>query len=166
MDVASSNNGLSASSRRESKSNAISLLTADHREVQGWFAEFQRSTSMIRSEELAFDICEAIRIHIDIDEEIFYPALMRATTDPYKARAALADHHGIKDLLVEIERLGPTEELFFSKVHLLCELFTRHIDAEESERGIFAEAQRCPLDLNLLGAALERCKSQHKSHWR
>src|SRR6201996_1609143 len=111
--------------------NAISLLTADHRLVERWFAEFQDTTSMIREEELAYQICNAIRIHTEVDEEIFYPAYLQATDDAYKHHAAMLEHEAMRELIDEIERAGPTEEMFFAKIHVLCEMFRHHVKEEE-----------------------------------
>ena len=142
------------------ESNAISLLTADHRKVERWFAEFQDTTSMSREKDLALDICAAIRIHTEIDREIFYPAFLEATADQYKHHAAIVEEEAINDLIAEIERSSPTEEMFFGKVHVLCEMFNHHVAEEEKARGIFAAAQRSKMDLNAIGTALLRRQSQ------
>ncbi len=103
--------------------DAIALLMADHRRVERHFLEFQMTTSMRREEELAMQICDAIRIHADLDEQIFYPAYLQATRDRYHYQFALAQHAQIKALIDEIEKLALTEESVFAKLHLLCELF-------------------------------------------
>ena len=77
------------------------------------------------------------RVHLDIDRNVFYPAL-RAGDEDYTARRCLADHEHISQLLDEIEHAGPTEDAFFAKIHLLCELFREHVQAEEKPRGVFA----------------------------
>ncbi len=136
--------------------DAVALLMADHRRVERRFLEFQMTTSMRREEELAMEICDAIRIHADLDGEIFYPAYLQATRDRYHYQFALAQHAEIKDLIDEIERLALTEEAsFFAKLHLLYELFEQHVRMEEKTRGIFSRAQESPMDLEAVGAAWE-----------
>jgi hypothetical protein len=136
--------------------DAIALLMADHRRVERRFLEFQMTTSMRREEELAMEICDAIRIHADLDGEIFYPAYLRATRDRYHYQFALAQHVEIKGLIDEIEMLALTEESsFFAKLHLLHELFEGHVRMEEKTRGIFTRAQESPMDLEAVGAAWE-----------
>jgi hypothetical protein len=109
-----------------------------------------------REEELAMEICHAIRMHADLDGEIFYPAYLRATRERYHFQFALAQQAEIKHLIDEIEGLALTEEsLFFAKLHLLHELFEGHVRTEEKPRGIFTRAQESPMDLEAVGAAWE-----------
>jgi hypothetical protein len=144
----------------ERAANAIAVLTADHRQVQEWFMEFQCTHSLMREEMLALDICSAIRVHAEIDEEIFYPAFLEATHEEYKHHQAMEEHQAMRDLIDEIERAGPTEDMFFAKVHVLCEMFTHHVKEEEKSRGIFFEVQQSPLDLDALGDSIQARKSQ------
>jgi hypothetical protein len=144
----------------ERAANAIAVLTADHRQVQEWFAEFQGTNSLMREEALALDICTAIRMHAEIDEEIFYPAFLEATHEEYKHHQAMEEHQAMRDLIDEIERAGPTEDVFFAKVHVLCDMFTHHVKEEEKSRGIFFEVQQSPLDLDALGRSIQARKSQ------
>lgn len=144
----------------ERAANAIAVLTADHRQVQEWFAEFQSTNSLMREETLALDICNAIRMHAEIDEEIFYPAFLEATHEEYKHHQAMEEHQAMRDLIDEIEHAGPTEDVFFAKVHVLCDMFTHHVKEEEKSRGIFFEVQQSPLDLDALGHSIQARKSQ------
>lgn len=140
--------------------NAIAVLKADHRQVQDRFNEFQSTNSLMREEALAFEICDAIRMHAEIDEQIFYPAFLEATHEEYKHQEAMQEHQAMRDLINEIEHAGPTEDMFFAKVHVLCEMFTHHVKEEEKARGIFFEAQHSPLDLVALGSTIQARKSQ------
>jgi hemerythrin superfamily protein len=140
--------------------NAIAVLTADHRQVQQWFEEFQSADSLGREEDLAIQICNAIRVHAEVDEEIFYPAFLAATHEDYKHHEAMQEHQAMRDLIDEIERAGPSEDMFFAKVHVLCDMFTHHVLAEEKSRGIFFEAEHSALDLEALGSSIQERKSQ------
>jgi hypothetical protein len=141
---------------RSDSTDAIALLMADHRRVERRFLEFQMTTSMRREEELAMEICDVIRIHADLDGEIFYPAYLQATRDRHHYQFALAQHAQIKDLIDEIEKLALTEESsLFAKLHRLHELFEQHVRMEEKTRGIFTRAQESPMDLEAVGRAWE-----------
>ena len=61
------------------RSDAIVLLEADHRQVEGWFEQFKKSRLRAKKAELAESIGDALRIHSQIEEEIFYPAVLEAT---------------------------------------------------------------------------------------
>jgi hypothetical protein len=140
--------------------DAIAVLTADHRQVQQWFSEFQSTNSLPQEEALALDICNAIRVHAEIDEQIFYPAFLEATREQYKHQEAMREHEAMRSLINEIEHAGSTEDMFFAKVHVLCDLFTHHVKEEEKAHGIFFDAQHSALDLNALGGTIQARKSE------
>jgi hemerythrin superfamily protein len=66
---------------RRSPQDAIGLLKADHRQVEGWFEDFAKARSDTRKLDLAGKICEALTVHTQIEEELFYPAFFAATQD-------------------------------------------------------------------------------------
>lgn len=141
--------------------NAIALLSEDHRQIEERFEEFQATNSPWREEEIAFDLCTAIRVHAEIDAKVFYPAFLDATGDRFRSERALQQHEDINRLIDEIERAGPTEDTFFAKIYVLCELFRRHVqDEEKPHGGIFSAAKESDLDLEALGADLEQHKEQ------
>lgn len=141
--------------------NAIALLCEAHRQIEKRFEEFQATNSPWREEEIAFDLCTAIRVHTEIDAKIFYPAFLDATGDRYKSERALQQHEDINRLIDEIERAGPTEDTFFAKIYVLCDLFRRHVqDEEKPHGGIFSAAKESDLDLEALGAELEQQQEQ------
>ncbi len=140
--------------------DAIELLMSHHREIERRFEAFHMTTSMRRQIELGYQICEAVRIHLEIGQQLFYAAFLRATNDAVLHREALAEHHAIRDLINEIERMTPSQDNFFAKIHMLCEMFMRHVKREEHDRGVFAQARRAHVDLQALGETLRRRKDQ------
>jgi hypothetical protein len=64
-----------------SSKDAIALLKADHKEVAGWFAQFEKASADSRKNDLAAKICNALHVHTAIEEEIFYPAFLAATEE-------------------------------------------------------------------------------------
>src|SRR5688500_18755608 len=67
--------GKSVNSTR-TKVDAVALLKADHRQVEGWFEDFLKARSDDRKVELAANICNALTVHALIEEELFYPAFL------------------------------------------------------------------------------------------
>src|SRR5579871_819125 len=62
--------------RSASGKDAISLLKADHQQVKTWFDQFESTRSDDRKKTLAEQICKALTVHAQIEEEIFYPAFL------------------------------------------------------------------------------------------
>src|ERR1700742_1758644 len=102
--------------------DAIALLKADHRQVETWFSQFDSARSADRKQKLANEICEALKVHTQIEEEIFYPAFLEATEEEDMHHEAEVEHDGAKKLISEIESSGPSDEYFDAKVTVLSEM--------------------------------------------
>ena len=152
--------GRSTPSRRRSPKDAIALLKADHRQVETWFAQFESTRVDSRKEELAKKICQALRVHTQIEEEIFYPAFLEATGEKAIHHEAEVEHNGAKKLIAAIEASGPGDEYFDAKVTVLSEMIKHHVNEEEKRDGMFAKARQSKLDLDATGKRLSSRKSQ------
>jgi hypothetical protein len=128
--------------------------------VEQYFEEFKTTNNLWREEELAQEICRAIRMHASMDLNLFYPAFEKATGDAAHTRQMIAEDEALDALIDEIERAGPTEDAFFAKIHVLCEMFMHHVQVEEKARGVFSIARNSELDLNRLGDEL----TAHRHH--
>jgi len=146
--------------RRAAPSDAISLLKADHREVEGWFEQFQKSRSDEKKAELAGKICTALKVHTSIEEEIFYPAFLEATEEEDIHHEAEVEHNGAKRLIAEIEGSGPEDDYYDAKVKVLAEMIKHHVKEEEKRDGMFAKARQSEMDLEALGEQLASRKEQ------
>jgi hemerythrin superfamily protein len=141
--------------------DAVALLKADHKQVKTWFAEFQATTSSKKKAKLAAQICTALTVHTEIEEQIFYPAFLAATRDKDTHHEAIIEHDGAKKLIAQIQASSPADDYFDSKVHVLSEMIKHHVKEEERAGGMFAEARRSrKMDLASLGAALAQRKQE------
>jgi hemerythrin superfamily protein len=141
-------------------SDAVSLLKADHRQVEAWFAEFEKSRGTSKKQQLASKICEALTIHTTIEEEIFYPAFLEATEDKSLHHEAVVEHEGAKKLIAEIQEMSAGDDYFDAKVTVLSEMIKHHVKEEEQRGGMFAEAKQSDMDLVALGEQLRTRKKE------
>jgi hypothetical protein len=148
---------------RAASGDAISLLKADHREVEGWFAQFEKSRASARKQELADKICAALRVHTMIEEEIFYPAFYEATEEKELHHEAEIEHEGAKSLIAKIEESSPDDDYFDAKVKVLSEMIKHHVKEEEKPDGMFAKAKKSDMDLEELGRELKERKAELKN---
>jgi hypothetical protein len=152
--------GSKTQSRRRSRSNggsrddAIGLLKSDHREVERLFGEFEDARGAARKEQIAEQICEALKAHTAIEEEIFYPAFLAATDETEIHHEAEIEHEGAKRLIEEIESTGPADDHFEARVSVLKEMIKHHVNEEEQRGGMFSKAQSSDMDLAELGRQL------------
>jgi hemerythrin superfamily protein len=138
--------------------DAIALLKADHREVEGWFEQFEKARSDDRKLELAQKICTALNAHTVIEEEIFYPAFLEATQETDIHHEAEVEHDGAKNLIAQIEASGPDDEYYDAKVTVLSEMIKHHVKEEEKRGGMFSKAREADMDLKSLGERLQARK--------
>jgi len=139
--------------------DAIALLKADHRQVEEWFEQFEKARDDDRKQRLAKKICDALRVHMTIEEEIFYPAFLEATDDTDLHHEAEVEHDGAKQLIAQIEASAPEDDYFDAKVKVLSEMIKHHVKEEEQPGGMFAEARKSDMDLVALGGQMANRKS-------
>ena len=146
--------------KEQQQVNAFDLLEHDHREVEEWFDEFDelKDSEEDRKSELTEKICLALKVHAQIEEEIFYPRAREATKNDDLIDEAIVEHATVKNLIGEIEDMEVGEELFDAKVRVLGEMVKRHIREEEEE--LFPELQSAKMDLGEVGKELAERKEE------
>ena len=138
---------------------AVTLLKKDHREVEGMFDEYEQLEEEADKLALFQQIALALKVHTQIEEEIFYPA-ERGEVEDDMLDEAQVEHDGAKKLIAEIEGMAPSEPLYDAKVKVLGEYIKHHVKEEEQPGGIFAQAKRGDEDLNAMGAQLKARKEE------
>jgi hemerythrin superfamily protein len=139
---------------RSKQHDAVSLLKADHRQVEAWFSQFSRTRSEAKKQQLAVNICDALTVHTTIEEEIFYPAFLEVTGDTEIHHEAVVEHAGAKQLIAEIQAMSPGDEYYDAKVTVLSEMIKHHVKEEEKPGGMFSEAKKSGMNLGALGEEL------------
>jgi hemerythrin-like domain-containing protein len=140
-------------------SNAIDLLTEDHKMVKRMFKEFDKnkeSAEATDKEELVGEICDALELHAEIEEQIFYPAARAAIGDDDMMNEAEVEHAAAKDLIEQLRGMDPSDELYDAKVTVLSEQIDHHVEEEEKE--MFPKVKKAKLDLEALGEQMQEMK--------
>ena len=139
----------------ENKSqDAIALLKQDHRTVEDLFAQFEKASGEGRKQTLAEEICLELSVHAQIEEEIFYPAC-EGKVEEDLLKESYVEHDGAKVLIAEIIKGGPSDEFYDAKVKVLQEEIEHHVEEEEKRlEGLFSQARKAGLDMDVLGQEL------------
>lgn len=138
--------------------DAIKLLEADHREVEGWFAQFEKARTDARRSELAAKICLALKVHMQIEEELFYPPSREALRDDDIVDEAVVEHAAARTLIGEIEAMQPDDALYDAKLKVLSEMIEHHVGEEEKE--YFPRVRKTDMDLKAIGEQLAARKAE------
>ena len=152
-------NSHGANKKRAGK-DAIALLKADHRQVEKWFREFDKAKEGARKGKLATNICDALKVHTQIEEEIFYPAFLEASEEKDMHHEAEIEHKGAKRLIADIESSRPSDDYYDAMVTVLSEMIKHHVKEEEQPGGMFAKARRSDMDLDALGRRMKSRKDE------
>lgn len=132
--------------------DAIELLTADHKKASALFERFEKARGQASPDEkteMADEICEALAIHMALEEEIFYPAARLALDDDDMMNEAQIEHQGAKELMAKIAMMSGEEEEFDAAIKVLGEYIEHHV--KEEEELMFPKAKKSGLDLRELG---------------
>lgn len=116
--------------------DAISLLEKDHREVKALFKRFERlgDAAYVEKRRIIDEVIKALSQHAVVEEQFLYPAVReRIENKEYLALEALEEHHVVKWLLLELDKLSPKHERFDAKVSVLMESVRHHVEEEEGE---------------------------------
>lgn len=138
--------------------DAIKLLKDDHKEVKGYFRQYESLEDEAEKQALADKICLALTVHAQIEEEIYYPAAREAIDDDDLLDEAEVEHASAKQLIAEIQTMKAGDRLFDAKVTVLGEYIDHHVEEEESE--MFPESRDSDLDLKALGVQLAERKAE------
>jgi len=143
------------------KTDAVSLLKADHRKVEGIFQQFEASEDDEEKGKLAHQACLELIVHTQLEEDLFYPACREKADEQDLLDEAQVEHDGAKVLIADLLRADPGDAFYDAKVKTLSEYIRHHVAEEEKPRtGIFAKAQKAGVDMNALGEKLQARKME------
>lgn len=136
--------------------DAITLLTEDHKKVKMLFADFAKlaktNASNTAKADVVHQICTALTIHAQVEEEIFYPAVRAAIKDNDLMDEADVEHAEAKSLIAQLKTMKPTDDHYNAKVTVLGENIDHHVKEEETD--MFPQAKKAKLDMTALGEAM------------
>lgn len=149
---------MTSASRKTASQDALSLLINDHREVKALFKAFDNLSdrSKVSKKKIADQICTALTLHTQIEEQIFYPAVRDAIDDDDLMDEAVVEHASAKELIAQILDMDPGDDLYDAKVKVLSEQIDHHVEEEEKE--MFPKVRKAKLDLVALGEEMADAK--------
>ena len=135
--------------------SAIDVLTEDHDYVKKSYRQFQKLDPQEDIDEvqaLVKQVCAALKVHVRIEEQIFYPAARRALKETDILDEAEVEHESVKILIRQLERMKPGNPKYAATFTVLCEYIEHHVKEEEDE--MFPKLRRARLNLQGLGKKL------------
>ena len=148
--------------------NAIELLKKDHETVKDLLGKLEETTerAVQTRKKLLAKIEQELKIHTELEEQIFYPAFRQAGSkdDAVMTVEAKEEHRAVEALVLpDIKETPPSSIEFSGRVKVLKELLEHHI--EEEERDMFPQARKLlsKQQLEQLGESMEVLRKSLKS---
>jgi hemerythrin superfamily protein len=145
---------------RSKSAEAIEMLKEDHAKVKKAFKEFEKmdraDTEACR--ELVQTVCEDLKVHTTLEEEIFYPAVREAIEDEDLMNEAAVEHETAKMLIDQLENMEPDDPNYHATFTVLGEYVMHHVKEEEGE--MFPEAKKADLDFESLAQRMQERKAE------
>jgi len=133
---------------------AVELLKEQHDKVKKAFKEFEKldREDNEAQQQLVQRVCEDLKLHTTLEEELFYPAAREAIDDEDILNEAQIEHETAKMLIEQLENMGPEDPNFHATFTVLGEYVLHHVKEEEGE--MFPQVKKADLDLEELGARM------------
>ena len=133
---------------------AVELLKEQHDKVKKAFKEFEKldREDTEAQQQLVQSVCEDLKLHTTLEEELFYPAAREAIADEDLLNEAQVEHETAKMLIEQLENMGPDDPNFHATFTVLGEYVLHHVKEEEGE--MFPQVKKTDLDLEDLGSRM------------
>ena len=137
---------------------ATDLLKKQHRQVEKLFKEVEKTEDPKQRRKLMEQITADLKMHTQIEEEIFYPAVREVGTAKAEEMIdeAFEEHHVVDLVLAELPQVDPEDERFAAKMTVLSELVKHHVEEEEEEMFPMAEKKLGTERVKELGQQMEQ----------
>ena len=114
--------------------NAIDLLEQQHREVEELFEEFEGTGDRAKKtkQRLCREISDALAVHAEIEEKLFYPESKQEDTEEL-LREAVEEHLSMKRILADLVDADIEDDQFEARMKVLKEQVEHHVEEEEKE---------------------------------
>ena len=147
-------------SRTKTTIDAIDMLKQDHDKVEKAFKDFEKmdrqDTEVCRR--LIESVCEDLKLHTTLEEEVFYLAVREAIADEDLMNEAAVEHETAKMLIEQLENMGADDPNYYATFTVLGEYVRHHIKEEQGE--MFPAAKKAKLDLVALGERMRARKEE------
>ncbi|HVZ45118.1 MAG TPA: hemerythrin domain-containing protein [Ramlibacter sp.] len=107
------------------------MIRVDHTHVQTAIRQYEVASSMRVKKGIADNICLALEIHSQLEEEIFYPAL-RLVSDTETLRKAGPEHNEMRELIARLRAMQASDAAFDDTFYALARVVMHHVADEET----------------------------------
>jgi hypothetical protein len=130
------------------------LIRLDHTHVLSAFHQYEVGSSARLKKGLADQVCLAIEIHTQLEEEIFYPAL-RVVADDEMLRKSTPEHDEMRGLISRLRNMPVDDPVYDTTFFELMRHLMHHV-ADEETLLLPAAERLIPDQLSELGSRMNK----------
>jgi hemerythrin superfamily protein len=135
------------------------MIRMDHTHVLATFHQYEIDSSPRAKKALVDTICMALEIHAQLEEEIFYPAMRRATLNDAVLDKSVPEHNEMRDNIARLRNMAATDAGYDETVMELMRDVMHHVADEETV--LLPQAERILRnELGQLGAQMTKRRLQ------
>ena len=143
--------------------DAFTLMKKDHRKVDELFKNILATTEddLKKREKLFEELQYELNTHAFMEEKAFYPFFQEKATTHDIVLESFEEHHVVKLLLRELEKMKKDSEQWIAKLTVLKENVEHHVTEEETD--LFPKVQQIISDEEAeeLGKKMEATKKEY-----
>ncbi|MEW6598098.1 MAG: hemerythrin domain-containing protein [Pseudomonadota bacterium] len=157
-EMSASSGARSSNTSGAPSGDAIAALRLEHREVEALFDRYRKAGA--REKESIIDkLCNALSLHMILEEELLYPACEPSNGDGIDE--SQVQHDCAKLLIAELRAMDGSDPYLDAKVKVLGEEIRHHIQEEEEPLdGVFAKALKAGVNTPELAQQISERKQE------
>lgn len=136
--------------------DACTFLDEEHDRVEDLFRQYNGERDDERKRALTRQMCQDLKVHMEIEDEIFYPAFRAATQDDKLVQQSEHEHNETRDLIIRLEEAQALDDATMKK---LQDVVRDHVKDERTK--MFPKARESnSMDLVKLADQLKTRRKQ------
>jgi len=112
--------------------SATVMMRMDHTHVLATFHRYHTDSSAHTKRSIVRLICNALEVHAQLEEEIFYPAMRALASGGALVDKSLSEHARMKELIAKLRNMEPADSVYDDTVMEMMRDVIHHVADEET----------------------------------
>lgn len=117
---------------RRASPEITTMIRLDHTHVLAAFRRYRGRSSAAHKQAVVTNVCLALGIHAQLEEEIFYPALFGQDDSTGELDKSVAEHEQMRMLMQRLRQMPPRDARYDGTFYELIRVVLHHVADEET----------------------------------
>ena len=133
------------------------VLQSELEAVAELFDQFENSRSMTKRQAIVQEICRALTVQAQLEDEVLFPALKKALKDSALVPRAKAQQAILRALIDDVQGIDPDSDSYAQSVRVISQHVRQHVDEQAR---ILPRSRSSKLVMDDLGSQLVSRKQE------